>query len=196
MKQVCIGIYCHEQPEGLRATVESLRRHTRGRFRLVLLPDGPDAAMQRELRRYEDIRQNGTAQPLGMAACFNRLATMSRARILVLLESGARVGPRWLEHLLRGLEAHPMNGLAGPSTNSAWNEQGAFAGSGDSPEEIERTALDCEQRFGDQVRTLEPLYSLADFCYAVRREVIEAVGAADENYSTGPCWEMDFSVLA
>ena len=45
-------------------------------------------------------------------------------------------------------------------------------------------------------RTLEPLYSLADFCYAVRREVIEAIGGADEGYGLGPCWEMDYNVRA
>src|SRR5262249_2619318 len=36
----------------------------------------------------------------------------------------------------------------------------------------------------------------ADFCFAVRRDVIDAVGAADEAYGLGPCWEMDYSVRA
>src|SRR5262249_49555421 len=35
-----------------------------------------------------------------------------------------------------------------------------------------------------------------DFCYAVKREVIQAVGAADEEYGLGPCWEMDYNVRA
>ena len=47
-----------------------------------------------------------------------------------------------------------------------------------------------------EARTLEPLYSLADSCYVVRREVIEAVGTADEGYKLGPCWEMDYNIRA
>src|SRR5207245_1767146 len=88
------------------------------------------------------------------------------------------------------------NGLAGPSTNNSWNEQCAFPRSGNKAAEIAATAIQAEAKFGNEVRTLEPLYSLADFCYAVRREVIGAVGAADEGYSLGPCWEMDYNMLA
>ncbi|WP_255501068.1 glycosyltransferase [Mitsuaria sp. WAJ17] len=46
------------------------------------------------------------------------------------------------------------------------------------------------------VVSLAPLHSLSDFCYAVRREVVQAVGAADEGYGTGPCWEMDYNIRA
>jgi hypothetical protein len=37
---------------------------------------------------------------------------------------------------------------------------------------------------------------VADFCYAVRREVVEAIGGADEVYGIGPCWEMDYNIRA
>jgi glycosyltransferase involved in cell wall biosynthesis len=49
---------------------------------------------------------------------------------------------------------------------------------------------------GAPTRGLEPLYSLADFCYVVKREVVEAVGPADETYGLGPCWEMDYNIRA
>jgi len=45
IKQVCVGIHCHEQPEQLHATLDSLRRHTAApsiNVKLILLPDGPD----------------------------------------------------------------------------------------------------------------------------------------------------------
>jgi hypothetical protein len=45
-------------------------------------------------------------------------------------------------------------------------------------------------------RSLEPLYSLADFCYAVRREVLDVTGGADEEYGHAPCWEMDLNIRA
>jgi glycosyltransferase involved in cell wall biosynthesis len=43
---------------------------------------------------------------------------------------------------------------------------------------------------------MAPLHNLADFCLAVRADVVAAVGAADEAYGRGPCWEMDYGVRA
>ena len=196
MKRLCIGVHCHEQPERLRATLESVRLNTDPAVRLILLPDGPDARMKRALHDLEAVPQFSTDEPLGAAACFNRLASVGDADVLVLLESGSQVGPGWLEHLLAALESDPRNGLAGPTTNLCWNEQGAYPNARGLPEQIERATREAASRFRAETRTLEPLHSLADFCYAVRREVVEAVGAADESYGLGPCWEMDYNVRA
>lgn len=196
MRRVCIGLQLHTDPEGLRATLASIGEHTPQPPEIILLPDGPDDGMRAALADLKNLPQSGTAEPLGAPACFNRLVTTSDAEILILLESGARVASRWLDHLLAALAADPRNGLAGPTTNCSWNEQGAYPQAGSTPDEIALTARDAEARFGNSLPTLEPLYSLADFCYAVRREVIEAVGAADERYGLGPCWEMDYSIRA
>jgi glycosyltransferase involved in cell wall biosynthesis len=148
------------------------------------------------LATMRDVPQLATTEPRGGAACFNRLVQASDSEVIVLLESGAIVGPHWLDHLLAGLHADPRNGLAGPSTNLAWNEQCAFPRAPAGLDDVARTAADAARRFGDTVRTLEPLHSLADFCYVVRREVIEAIGLADEGYGLGPCWEMDYNIRA
>ncbi|MFL5542866.1 MAG: glycosyltransferase, partial [Longimicrobiaceae bacterium] len=61
---------------------------------------------------------------------------------------------------------------------------------------IEAAGRRMAARHADAARTLEPLYSLADFCYAVRREAWDEAGAADEGYGAGPCWEMDYNARA
>jgi glycosyltransferase involved in cell wall biosynthesis len=196
MKTICIGIPVHSEPRRLQTTLASLYTHTHRTFNLLLLPDGPDVAMKSELARLSHLPQASTDEAKGDAACFNRLIERSKADVVVLLESGAQAGPGWLEHLLAALDADERNGLAGPSTNRAWNEQAAFPRSGDSSGEIIRTAREAACMFGSDWKTLEPLYSLADFCYAVRSEVIAAVGFADETYGLGPCWEMDYNIRA
>lgn len=196
MTELCIGIHVHAEPARLQATLASLQRYTGQTPTLALLPDGPDRPTTQALASLTHLPQLATAQPQGVAACFNRLAAWSDAKLLVLLESGSIVGPGWLDHLLAALAADPSHGLAGPSTNRAWNEQGGFPGAGGTFAEIQRTAQLAHQRFGNAWRTLEPLYSLADFCYAVRREVVAAIGAADERYGLGPCWEMDYNIRA
>jgi glycosyltransferase involved in cell wall biosynthesis len=194
--RICIGVHVHAQPDKLQATLDALHQHTERAVDLLLLPDGPDPPTNRLLQSLTDIQQSGTAQSLGAPACFNRLAALSDADVIVFLESGSIVGPGWLDHLLVALMADQDHGLAGPSTNWAWNEQGVFAGTGGSLAKVARTAEKALQRFGGKWRTLEPLHSLADFCYAVRREVVAAIGAADEAYGWGPCWEMDYNIRA
>jgi O-antigen biosynthesis protein len=196
MKSVCIGVQVYAEPDRLRATIDSVRLHTPPGFEMVLLPDGPDRPTQVLLATLSELPQAGTVEPRGGAACLNRLAAYNDAQVIVLLESGCLVAPGWLDHLLAALDADPRHGLAGPSTNRAWNEQGVFPQGGGTAEAVAQCAREAAQRFGSQTRTLEPLYSLADFCYAVRREVIDRIGAADEIYDLGPCWEMDYNLRA
>lgn len=196
MKRVCIGIHVSELPEYLQATIESVRRNTNALAELVLLPDGADQRVREALRTLPHLVQLSSDQPAGAAACFNRLATYNDADVVVLLESGVQVGPNWLQHLLRALYDQPQTGLAGPSTNNSWNEQRVVLPTHRGAQDLTRMAGAVAQKYGNEVRSLAPLHSLADFCYAVRREVIEAVGAADESYSLGPCWEMDYNIRA
>ncbi len=196
MRKIGIGVHVHAEPEGLQATLLSVRANTSPVVELLLLPDGPDQATAAALAELQQVPQWGTVEPLGPPACFNRLAAASQADFLVLLESGAQVGPGWLEALLAALAADPRHGLAGPSTNRSWNEQAVFPRGGGTPAEIARTAQEAARRFPATWQTLEPLHSLADFCYLVRREVVQAIGAADEGYGLGPCWEMDYNIRA
>jgi glycosyltransferase involved in cell wall biosynthesis len=186
---VLVGVHVHEQPAGLLATVAALRAQG---LELLLLPDGPDAATRAALVDLADIETDGTVEPLGPPACFNRLGRAG-AEVSVLLESGCIPAPGWLDALLQALDAHPRNGLAGPSTNLAWNQQAAFRDHDGTPEEIAAAAA---ARYGAETRSLAPLHGLADFCVAVRRPVIDAVGAADEGFGLGPCWEMEYAARA
>lgn len=196
MQSVTIGIYLDGDVRRLDATLAGLAKHTATPFELLLLPDaiGDDAASSLAGRGILITSPN--ERPSGAAAWFNRLATCTSTDVIVFLEAGAVPGPRWLELLLAALGADPANGLAGPSTNSAWNEQGALHGGGSSLSEVAATARGAAQRFGNSCRTFEPLHSLSDFCYAVKRQVIDAVGGADEAYGLGPCWEMDYNIRA
>jgi O-antigen biosynthesis protein len=179
-REVSIGIHVQGDPGLLQATVAALRAHTHGDFELLLLVDGADGATRAACAGL-GLRQSSTSAPLGAPACFNRLAFSTTSRAIVFLENGVLVTPGWLERLLQALDADPSNGLAGPSTNRCWNEQAAALKGCPTPEGW---------------ATLEPLYSLADFCYVVRREVVEAIGAADEAYGPAPCWEMDYNIRA
>ncbi|HME35242.1 MAG TPA: glycosyltransferase [Candidatus Sulfotelmatobacter sp.] len=196
MANISIGVYVHAEPERLKATLASLRAHTEAEHDLLLLGDGPDEETGAALLTMSGISQSNTGEPKGTAACFNRLLRRRSAPIFVLLESGTEVAPGWLEALLVATQRYPKCGLAGPSTNRAWNQQCIFPTARDETDEVSRIAIVAARRFGATCRTLEPLHTLADFCYLVRREVVDAIGEADEGYGLGPCWEMDYNIRA
>jgi glycosyltransferase involved in cell wall biosynthesis len=134
------------------------------------------------------------SQGVPAPVCFNRLAAESGANVVMLLDERVIPAHDALRRLVQALVASPGGGIAGPSTNLAWNEQCAFpAGLADDVETIAGRAA---RLFGNEVRTLDPLYSLSDFCYAVKHEVIEAIGGADERFGQGPCWEMEYNARA
>ena len=193
---VVIGVHAHADCAQLQRTIAALRVHTPSDAHILLLPDGPDGALKMGLGAF-GLPQLGTETPQGAPACFNRLVGATASRAIVLLESGSLVARGWLERLLAGLAADPAYGLAGPSTNLCWNEQGQGGHARrDRPDEIARIAEQLAAGGAITPRPLVPLHSLADFCYLVRREVVEAIGAADEAYGLGPCWEMDYNIRA
>lgn len=192
--RVAIGVYCHDEPVQLQATLNSILAHTAQPFELVLLVDGPTLEMSAILQRYTGMARIVSTTQRGAAASFNALYSHVNAQLYAFIESGTLPGPQWLVRLQGALQVAPGHGLAGPSTNLCWNEQGRddFDSAGDTRRVTEALAL----RYGSQWQTLEPLYSLNAFCYLVRREVIETVGAADESYACGPGWEMDYNIRA
>jgi glycosyltransferase involved in cell wall biosynthesis len=196
MQRVLIGICVTDDAGRLAKTLAALAAHTLEPHRLLILGDGPDGPMREMLSTFRHIDQSNTEEYLGTAACFNRLIHSFESDLFVLLENGAEPGLQWLDRIVSALSRDHKRGLAGPSTNRSWNQQGivpsASAHSSD-PVELARIVA---RRFGSACRTLEPLYSLADFCYVVSSAVVSAIGDADAGYGTGPCWEMDYNIRA
>ena len=192
---VTVGIPVHADPDRLARTLHALSLPCAHPLEVLVLPDGPDERTRAALASL-DVAQSATAEPRGLPACFNRLAAASSGQVIILLESGAIPAPGALDRLVDALDADAHNGLAGPSTNDAWNEQRTMPWAAGTADAVARAGRWVADRFGRTTRSLAPLHSLSDFCYAVRREVITAIGAADERYGLGPCWEMEYSARA
>lgn len=195
-RRICIGVYVRNDPARFDATLRSLAENTPEPFGLVILADGPDDDTCKAIARRSNVQVSATDVPAGAAVCFNRLLRENDADIYVFLESGSLVGHSWLVRLLAALDADPCHGLVGPSTNLSWNVQGEFRTRQATDRNVLLLAREAVTRFGDEWRSLAPLYCLADFCFIIRREVAQAIGGADEGYGLGPCWEMDYAVRA
>ncbi|HSE53545.1 MAG TPA: glycosyltransferase [Gemmatimonadales bacterium] len=193
---VAVGVYATTEAHRLRATLSSLRRPLGIPVEPFLLLDGPEPAVLGVAAEHPELRVLTSEVPAGAPAFFNRLLRSTTHAVAVFLEAGSVGGGDWLPRLVNALEADPRNGLAGPSTNLAWNEQRVFPHAHGSEEDVSVRAAEAARRFGAECRTLEPLHSLGDFCYAAHRRLFDAIGEADEGYGLGPCWEMDYNVRA
>ncbi|MCU0493398.1 MAG: glycosyltransferase [Chloroflexaceae bacterium] len=193
---VCIGVYVSAQPEQLHATLAALCAHTPPTARLVLLPDGPDAATRAALAQLAALPQLGTAQAQGTAACFNRLAATSDEAVIVLLHSGALVGPGWLERLLAALASDSHYGLAGPASNRGAAWQAIFPDTSADSDAIADSARAAARRFGSSMRVVEPPAALDTFCLVATRRMLNSVGPADESCGLDLCWARDYAARA
>jgi len=195
-RQILIGVHAVATVPDLTVTLASIYENTPIAFGVCMLLDGMDVAQAMALRAsYPGISQLPCPPQPGAAACFNQLISEA-ADVYVFLESGVRVCPGWLQLLLVALDGDASHGLAGPSTNRGWNEQAIAPSCGKSQEALWDQADALLARFGRGCQPLEPLHSLADFCYVVKNEVVAAIGFADTAYTEGPCWEMDYNIRA
>jgi GT2 family glycosyltransferase len=195
---VLIGVHLTAASQDLFDTLRALHETTAQPFDVVILVDpgpGEAAALIATLEPLRQVRQLTVLAPGGGPASFNRLVSQA-ADIYVFIEAGARPGPDWLSLMLAALDADSTNGLAGPSTNRCWNEQSVAPNCGASALDVERQSKALLLRHGAAWRSMAPLYSLSDFCLAIRSEVVAVIGAADTEYGRGPCWEMDYGVRA
>lgn len=169
MKEIAIGVREASDPLRLTDTLEWLAFSTAPPFALRVF--GGDLG----------------EEPRGMGACLNRLAKECPAECYVVLESGALPGPHWLEALQDVFRRVPRCGIAGPSTNWEGNRQAIFSHSiGD----VARNAMAAKLRFGSAYRSLERNMRLMDFCVAIRREALQAIGPAPET----PGWLTAMSI--
>src|SRR5436305_165425 len=126
MVRAAIAVHVHAEPARFRTTLEAIARNTAAAdYELIVIPDGADQETRIAIAELTGRVLNDEGAR-GGAACLNRLMASSDANVCVLLESGAIVAPRWLDHLLAAFDSSPNVGIAGPSTNRFWNEQCAF----------------------------------------------------------------------
>lgn len=194
------GVFTDGDVPALVATLEATEPACRPGDELVVLPDGARAeslaasAGQGALRSRRSLPGTG-----GRPAAFNRLAAaVTDERAMLFLEAGVRLAADAVDRLAAAV-VQPRIGVAGPSLNDAWGPQRIeFSGPlrGIDPADTATVAALLATRHGDAVASLAPLHGIAECCLAVGPAAMRAVGAADEGFGSGPCWEMEYAARA
>jgi GT2 family glycosyltransferase len=192
-------ILCCDQLEYTRLCLESVLRHTRTPYELILVDNGSadgTPAYLEELRqrpgpaRVEVIR-NETNR--GFPAGCNQGLARARGAYLVLLNNDTVVTPGWLERLI-GWSLHdwPTVGLVGAVTNASRAPQEVAA----DYRRLEDLDGFAARRARDHAGKALQVGRLTGFCLLARREVLDKVGGLDEQFGVGFFDDDDLSVRA
>jgi GT2 family glycosyltransferase/Tfp pilus assembly protein PilF len=183
-----ILVLCCNEVAYTRMCLESVLKHTRRPYELVIVDNGSTDETQaylEELRarvgpaRVTVIRNESN---VGFAAGCNQALARARGRYLVFLNNDTVVTAGWLEGLVRwALFKWPHVGLVGPVSNYAPPPQLVEPGYGDLSG-LEAFAERRRKQFSD--RALEVVRATG-FCLLARREVLAQLGGLDERYGHG-----------
>ena len=208
-----IIIPCWNQVDMTRACLESLMRHTRTPFEIIIvdngssdgtielcaefrrtvepvsnrLEDAPVGNRPHEnpyLQRFEVIRNETN---LGFAAATNQGLARARGSYLVLLNNDTVVTESWLERLIEcSLARWPKVGMVGPVSNYAPAPQLV----GPEYDDLDALGAFARRRVTQFQGQALPVPRLTGFCLLLRREVYDAitknVGVRSENVGEIP----------
>jgi glycosyltransferase involved in cell wall biosynthesis/predicted Zn-dependent protease len=190
-------ILCCNQLDFTRQCLESVLRHTRAPYELILVDngstDGTPAYLQEVSQRPgpERVVVIRNEENRGFAAGCNQGLAQARGRYLVLLNNDTLVTSGWLEGLIEWvLRDWPAVGMVGPVTSwSAPPQQ--IPVDYRMPQELEAFAARRRRAYLGQALGIGRLLG---FCLLLRREVLEAVGGLDEGFGPGFFEDDDLSL--
>jgi GT2 family glycosyltransferase len=127
---------------------------------------------------------------LGFARGCNLGIRRASGEYVVLLNDDTVVAPGWLPRLIAALERDPGLGLVCPVTNHIGNAA-KIPVEYRTLEAMERLATDRAFEYAGQVLGLS---TVALFCAAMRRQLLEAIGLLDERFEMGMFEDDDLSL--
>ncbi|HTD32210.1 MAG TPA: glycosyltransferase [Candidatus Elarobacter sp.] len=183
---VSVVILAYEHWSFTRACLDSVLRFSDyANLEVIVVDNGSRDATPVMLRRIAAhdprVKVVTNAENLGFAAGNNAGIAAARGDYVILLNNDTYVTRGWVRDLIRPLQQDPSIGLAGPLTNNMGNEQKV-----DLAYDGMLEMADVARRFVRRhTRRRFDVSTLAFFCVALRRDVIERVGLLDVAYGVG-----------
>ena len=200
-----IVVCVHNALDDVKGCLESVQAHSSPPYRVILVDDGSDAPTadylvgSAQAAGFMLIRNE---QARGYTRAANQGLQQSTADFVVLLNSDTVVGPGWLDRLVACMVSDAQIGIAGPLSNAAtWQSiphvyDGADWATNPLPKGLTVTAM-AETVARYSPRSYPRLPFLNGFCLLIRRQVIENIGAFDEdNFGAGYGEENDYCLRA
>jgi GT2 family glycosyltransferase/predicted Zn-dependent protease len=194
-----IIVLCHNQLEYTRLCLESVLRHTRAPYELVVVDNASTDGTAEYLKELcsrpgpDRVAVIRNASNVGFPAGCNQGLAAARGQYLVFLNNDTVVTEGWLDGLVAwALADWPRVGLVGPVTGASRPPQEVAVDYTDLGE-LPAFAARRRQEFAGQCLEVE---RLTGFCLLARRDVLDQVGGFDERFGLGFFDDDDLSVRA
>ena len=200
--RVSVLIPTRDQPELLQACLTGLLERTAYPEIEVLIADNGSRSaaahhLFRRLSRDTRVTVETIDLPFNWSALNNRLASRATGDVLVLMNDDIDViGPDWLDEVVRQL-ARPGVGIVGARLlyRDGSLQHGGIVLNALGATHVLRSARDEEPGYMGQLVLTRDLSAVTGACLAVRREVWEAIGGADESFPQ-TCNDLDLCLRA
>jgi GT2 family glycosyltransferase/glycosyltransferase involved in cell wall biosynthesis len=198
---VDIIVCVHNALEDVRRCLSSVLECTQSPYRLIIVDDGSDDETRAYLADFAATKSAvliRNEQALGYTGAANRGLRTSDAPWVVLLNSDTIVTEPWLEAMWRHGWRDRRIGIIGPLSNAAsWQSVPDLSEAGDWAQNPLPSGM-TPQDIGDLVRVIavgaREMPFLNGFCYMIRHDVIDRVGAFDERNFSNYGEENDYSI--
>lgn len=186
MPRVSIVILAYNNLEFTRNCLESIERNTYyPNYEVIVVDNASQDDTAEYVAEYIAGRPNYSLicnrENLGFSAGNNVGIRKATGEYIVLLNNDTYAAPGWLQNLIWPLMRDKTIGLAGPITNNIGNEAKINIAYRDM-REMEAESFKYIQAHRGQLLWLE---TVAFFCVAIPRRIIEEVGELDEQFRMG-----------
>ncbi len=188
-KLVSIVILGFNQVEYTRKCIESIQRHTRQQYELILVDNGSKDGTEKYFRSLTGAKIIRNAKNLGVAKGWNQGMRKASGDYILILNNDVIVGPEWLENMVRLAESDAKIGLVGPRSNY-------IAG----PQVVPSVPYKAESEIQTFIAKWQKEHDLSaaefkfikGFCHLIPRRAFTAVGLYDERYGKGNFEDDDY----
>jgi len=187
--------------------IESVLRYTKPPYDLTIVNDGSEREttemLTRYFKRYSHIHMIHHPEAKGYTKAANAGLRASEADYTILLNSDTLVSPNWAQKIIDCGESSKLIGIIGPLSNAATYQSVPFVFDDKGrwmqnhiPGEI--TVAAYARAIDDVSLKTYPRVPVANgFCFAVKRNVIKAIGYLDEEtFPRGYGEENDYCLRA
>jgi GT2 family glycosyltransferase/tetratricopeptide (TPR) repeat protein len=206
-----IVIVTHNQLAYTRLCINSLLRHTREPFELIVVDNGSSDGTVEYLRepgeRAHTLDQTAlhrftvlsNTENRGFPVAANQAIGVAVGETVLLLNNDTIVTEEWLGRLRNALSCDATVGMVGPCSNFVSGpQQVSVPYGGHRPTGIDECDISDIERFachwGDaNAGQTQEVDRLVGFCLLIRRSVIDSIGLLDERFGIGNFEDDDYS---
>ena len=188
-KLVSIVILGFNQVEYTRKCIDSIRRHTRQKYELILVDNGSKDGTEEYFRSIQGAKVIRNPENLGVSKGWNQGMRQAAGEYILILNNDIIVGPDWLENMVRLAESDPSIGLVGPRSNYIAGPQIVPDVPYKQESEIQAFILKWQQ---EHDLSAAEFGFIKGFCHLIPRRVFAKVGFYDERFGKGNFEDDDY----